>query len=49
VGSQGIAEAFQTTLWQMAVFAVEIVALTALLPRPRRDAKAIPQAEPAAA
>ena len=46
---QDIAEAFQTTLWQMAAFAVEIVALTALLPRPRRDPKAIPQTEPAAA
>jgi EmrB/QacA subfamily drug resistance transporter len=46
---QGIVEAFQTTLWQMAIFAVEIVALTSLLPRPRRDPKAIPQTEPAAA
>jgi hypothetical protein len=46
---QGIAEAFQATLWQMAVFAIEIVALTSLLPRPRRDPTAIPQTEPAAA
>ena len=46
---QGIAHAFQVSLWQMAVFAVEIVALTWLLPRPRRDPKAIPQTEPAAA
>ena len=46
---QGIAEAFQTTLWQMALFAVEIVALTSLLPKPRRGPKAIPQTDAAAA
>ena len=34
---QGIAHAFQISLWQMAAFAVEIVALTRLLPRPRRS------------
>ena len=35
-GDQGIAHAFQISLWQMAAFAVEIVALTRLLPRPAR-------------
>ena len=34
---QGIAHAFEISLWQMAAFAVEIVALTRLLPRPRRS------------
>ncbi len=33
---QGIAHAFGVSLWQMAAFAVEIVALTRLLPRPAR-------------
>ena len=36
---QGIAHAFQVSLWQMAAFAVEIVALTRLLPRPARRAR----------
>jgi hypothetical protein len=34
---QGIAHAFQLSLWQMAAFAVEILALTRLLPRPQRS------------
>src|SRR4029079_13920010 len=33
---QGIAHAFQVRLWQIAALAVEIVALTRLLLRPRR-------------
>ncbi len=33
---QGIAHAFGVSLWQMAVFAVEIVAMTRLLPRRER-------------
>jgi EmrB/QacA subfamily drug resistance transporter len=44
---QGIAHAFQISLWQMAAFAVEIVALTRLLPRPRRAGAAV--ADPALA
>ena len=45
---QGIAHAFEVSLWQMAAFAVEIVALTRLLPRPERRSAAT-AAEPALA
>ena len=45
---QGIAHAFQISLWQMAAFAVEIVALTRLLPRVERRS-APPAADPALA
>ena len=34
--AHGTPHAFEATLWQMAVFAVEIVAAAAFLPRPRR-------------